>query len=398
MKASGERLTEFIYKLALSVAATFLLLGLVEIASYLVLRYYPRQYDKGEGASVPVPWARIKPSGTERNEEEFQAEANVEYQPWVEWGEKPFQGKTVVIEADGTRRTVNSQCGPGAYTIWMFGGSTLWGDSMPDWETIPSFLAGEYVKHGRPACVRNYGTAAWVNTQEMLKLILELQRAARPPDLVIFYDGANEPCGLYYSGGRVDTHQYDTRFRAPLATMVRRPHGFRYLLATNTYLLLERVRDRLLGQPKIIKPNIPDSAVDAQFKLGYLDNLKIIEALARQYGFRCAFFWQPVMWADQKPLTPDEKLIDHAYAEEYPGLDVVTRKIYALAQREIRPNYFDISDLFAHTHGDLYFDPWHIKGTGAKAVAARMYELVQSDYPRQRAEQNARNLAGKPPL
>lgn len=373
---NGRGIESAVYKLSFSIVVAMVLVGLVEIASYLVLRFYPHPV-----VEAPVRWSQVKPSGTERNREQEQAEWNVEYQPWVEWGLKPFQGRTAVNEPEGTRRTFNSRCAPGAYTIWMFGGSAMWGDSLPDWETIPSFLAAEYAKHGHPVCVRNYGTVAWVNTQEMLKLILELERAARPPSLVIFYDGANEPISLYRARGGVDTHQYDDLLRTALSTLDRRPSGFHYLLDTNTYRLLVRVHQHRVKPKPSEWGRIPDSQVAAQFNLGYLKNLEIVEALARQYGFQCAFFWQPVMWAHQKPLTPDEQEIHRAYVQAYPGLDALTAKIYALAGREKRPDYFNVSDLFAGAHENLYFDPWHTNGTAARAVAERIYELVEKSYP-----------------
>ena len=66
-------------------------------------------------------------------------------------------------------------------------------------------LAEQNDKAGRSVCVRNYGETGWVSTQELIKLMLELKRTGRKPDLVIFYDGANDVY-LPYQYGRVDVH------------------------------------------------------------------------------------------------------------------------------------------------------------------------------------------------
>src|SRR3954451_8179244 len=74
----------------------------------------------------------------------------------------------------------------------MFGGSTLCGIGARDHYTIPSFLS-KMLTQAFPERIRvtNYGTTGFVNTQEMILLIRELQRGCRP-QIVIFYDGYND--------------------------------------------------------------------------------------------------------------------------------------------------------------------------------------------------------------
>ncbi len=80
------------------------------------------------------------------------------------------------------------------------------GRGLPDWLTIPSELALEYSNAGGPACVRNFGVLAWVSMQGVVELMLELKRAPRKPDLVVFYDGINDVFSVYQSG-KIDVHQ-----------------------------------------------------------------------------------------------------------------------------------------------------------------------------------------------
>ena len=66
---------------------------------------------------------------------------NVSYEPYVLWKRAPYRGETVTIDEEGLRLTAHSQCTAQNYTVWLLGGSTMWGAGAPDWLTIPSLLA-----------------------------------------------------------------------------------------------------------------------------------------------------------------------------------------------------------------------------------------------------------------
>ena len=188
-----SRATLFLAKVGLFFASVVILFSAVEIGAFFVRRavsFAPRPETRDMSASSVYqgrPWA-----------EQFWREENIafnreKYWPFVVWM-APFTGSTIVINGDGVRRTFHSHCGdPTAYTIWMFGGSTMLGQGVPDWFTIPSLVAELYEKAGRPACVVNEGELGWANTQEVIELMLKLKRAKRKPNLVIFYDAPMIP-------------------------------------------------------------------------------------------------------------------------------------------------------------------------------------------------------------
>jgi len=180
-----------------------------------------------------APWA-------DRYWREFVSSNRVEYHPYVIWRRRPFVGETINVDSFGLRRTKNTQCSDRSFTIWMFGGSTLWGSGSPDEVTIPSLLAAEYARDGHPVCVRNYGEMAWVSTQEVIKLLLELKHAARKPDLVVFYDGANDGL-LPYQSDWLDGHQNLDRIRMVFEQQLEgRDGSFAWLSRSNTVQLLQR--------------------------------------------------------------------------------------------------------------------------------------------------------------
>jgi hypothetical protein len=176
------------------------------------------------------------------------------YAPYVVWTHAPFNGETIVVDAEGRRRTTGARCEPGARTVYMFGGSTLWGFGVPDNATIPSYLAEAFARDGEPACIVNFGELAWVSTQAVVRLVLALKQAAPPHD-VVFYDGCNDvrTADKY---GAADAHTNFAEIRDWMETRSRQRAGsFAFLTHSNTATLLAR-----LGLRPTIEPPPADRA------------------------------------------------------------------------------------------------------------------------------------------
>ena len=66
-----------------------------------------------------------------------------EYEPVVEYRERPFHGNYLRISANGYREGKESNPwppDPAAFNVMVFGGSTAFGYGLPDEATIPSWL------------------------------------------------------------------------------------------------------------------------------------------------------------------------------------------------------------------------------------------------------------------
>ncbi len=306
---------------------------------------------------------------------EQEASAHLDFRPYIVWQRRPYRGETVVIENERWRRTFHSQCDHDAYTIWMFGGSTMWGVGSPDWGTIPSSLAELYERAGRSVCVRNYGEDGWVSTQEVIALMLELKRAARKPDLVVFYDGANDTF-LPYQSGRVDVHMNFNIIRQQLESEngIRRG-GAAYLRQTNTAQLIFALA-RLLAQPArspLSARTDLDSLARAVVR-NYLQNIDLVDALACRYGFEYAFFWQPLVFTAHKPLTPQEERLGGPKSGTPP--EAWCRKVYELMRSEHRANLFDIEDVFDNVSDQVFLSWCHVVMSGNQIIATRMYQSL----------------------
>jgi lysophospholipase L1-like esterase len=381
-----------ISKISFSIAFTVVLLILIEIISAISFKITEVRQGGLENAqaSAALSVYKSQPWAATYWREEVAA-FKVLYEPYVLWRRAPYKGETIVIEDDGVRRTAHSDCSGQNYTIWIFGGSTMWGAGSPDWLTIPSLLAEQYEKSGAPVCVRNYGTSAWVSTQETIEFMQEMKRASRKPDLVIFYDGANDAFSLYQSG-TIDVPQNNDRIKSklqsgdPMQTGWNHPRSnsiFQMFLDSKTFQSISRIgaslhRARNPSQSSFSR-QLSGDLVQEQMDVAYLKNLDLISVLGRQYGFKYAFFWQPVMLVGRKRLSGEEKIILHKTLATNSGMQETFEKMYSLAQSQTRQDFFDIADALDKRDDTIYIDFAHLSPEGNRLVAERMYGILRQN-------------------
>ena len=114
-----------------------------------------------------------------------------EYDPYVITRVADHDGGHLTITGGARRSYQPEDHHDEVVEIWMFGGSTMFGEGQRDAHTIPSGVARRLEEAGRRATVRNYGRQGYTAWQEML--LFEAELARRPaPDIVVFYDGVNE--------------------------------------------------------------------------------------------------------------------------------------------------------------------------------------------------------------
>ncbi len=298
------------------------------------------------------------------------------YWPFTESKPLGFEGEYVNLEG-WTRRTYAPADLPAdAPVVWMFGGSTTWGEGQRDEYTIASYLARIAEEQGTPIRVVNYGQRGWTHFQEMI-LFEQLLAAEPPPDVAIFYDGANEINAQTLGAKGVPTHtltdQYariltgsgvqgsdeDGRSVPPSAAATA---WTAYAGHSATGKLLRWLRSGL-DQPAGASTLQDDSGgtsgsegedVGTYYEKSVEDAVRAVdvyergrrvtEFLADQAGVRTIFFWQPQMagpaeiWANDNVSEPT----------------------------------IDISDALDDRQ-DVYIDGGHTNEEGAAIVAERIW-------------------------
>ena len=162
----------------------------------------------GEGATVADPRAELPAMEGSPWAEEYFREVQLtpsSYWPFTESRPREFDGEFVNIEGWERLSYVSPDAGEDAPVVWMFGGSTTWGEGQRDEYTIASYLARLAEAEGEPIVVRNFGQRGWTHFQEMI-LFEQLLAAGPAPDVAVFYDGANEINAQSLSVKGVPTH------------------------------------------------------------------------------------------------------------------------------------------------------------------------------------------------
>ena len=299
------------------------------------------------------------------------------YAPFSQVREAPFRGEFINVAEAGFR--VGKDQGPwpparGQYTVFMFGGSTLFGYSVPDDQTIASYLQ-ESLAGGLEVAVRvyNFGTGYHQSTQERA-LFEQLMLAGYVPQLAIFVDGLNE-FAFHYGLAHTDrlTEVCNTRRKSGVAQFIDELPISR--LAT-------WIRRRVAPPPPpapAVKPERTtteggDDGIAARVVQRYLDNRRLIEASAGAYGVKTVFAWQPIP-------TYKYDLSHHHFAEGGFNINRHAAGGYAhfaglLKKRPLGKNFLWCADMQENLSEPLYVDRVHYSAWMNRLIAHRIAELM----------------------
>ena len=376
---------------------TLLLLVLLEAA--LSLAFFARSYATGDPdiedykANADVysdsPWVH-------RYRKEFHESNVMKWVSYVYWRRQPYRGDHINVDSSGIRRSwapATRPPGPSdRATVFMFGGSTMWGAGARDDFTIPSILAKQLAKDGRAFDITNFGEAGYVSTQEVIALLLELQKG-NIPDIVIFYDGFNDTYSAYQQRvaglplnepNRAREFNLSTKKKLKeLRTQVLRDMVDDLSTIRFSRGLVPRWRNRDESKLFANQENAVDSAStggpDALGVLAtYRNNVELVKALAGHYGFRYLFYWQPTIFhkthlteyeeSERKKLHAMESFFLEAY-------DAVRQS--GLTRGGDHPVH-DISRILSDVNDPLYMDFCHLGEPGNELIARRMATDVVS--------------------
>jgi lysophospholipase L1-like esterase len=318
--------------------------------------------------------------------DEFRLARKQRYYPYVGWRRAPFAGKTIRVDQQGIRATPNSDCRPDSYKVFAFGGSTMWGTGSPDWGTIPAYLqAGLQKLRPGPVCVVNYGETAYVSTQSVILLLMQLQ-SGNVPDLVLFYDGPNNVYAAYQSG-RAGVPQNLPQLVAKFEK--GSPTAVEWLTSLASYSLVETLIGRLTpGRPRpedrssrhlatYATMGVDVATLSAAILQEYIGNYQVVTALAQKYGFASFFFVQPIVSMGRKPLTNEEQEIKQRL-EMDEAVNKLCTSVYHQMELESTklPALYSMVHLFDGYDSLLWIDEAHVTPRGNQLVAEEMLDVI----------------------
>ncbi len=287
------------------------------------------------------------------------AATHARWLPYSYWTLVPFQGEFITIDETGIRKTWNAAVNADAPRLRFFGGSTMWGFGARDDFTIPSLAAKLLAEDETPAIVENYAQEGYVSAQDLILFQARLALSDAPA-VAIFYQGFNDVYAAYLRG------------RAGIT------------LREN-----EQVNDvesgRLLrqGQPLFSPLTVDSRAYDwgliatadnsaEEILLRWAGNRRLIQALAADFGVTALFVWQPALFG-KRVHTAGEAQILSELEQSQPGfLELYQNVDRRLRQRLEEEGWQDVillTDLFAASEDEIFFDLVHINEIGNLQVA-----------------------------
>lgn len=307
---------------------------------------------------------------------EYDATRPQRWKSYLYWGRLPsFKGRYVNIDSAGRRITPQAQnAEPPIARVWFFGGSTMWGTAQRDDHTIPAEAARRLIALAGPFNrieVTNFGESGYVTTQELIDLELQLRAGARP-NVVVFYDGIND-VGTTVQYGAPGIPQNESKRVSEFAmgrTLDRTgfARGLKKDLTAEGILLREGFNQLALvdwvkskkGSPPLMFISA-DSAARGAVHV-YAENMRIVEALSKAYGFQAIYVWQPSIHATPKPLTKFEERImsgikNNAFERRIRETQLAVPPIVDSAMATIAPGRFiDATSLFVGDTMSVFVD------------------------------------------
>jgi lysophospholipase L1-like esterase len=385
----GKRFARIWRDAAVVLLNTLVLLALIELAAIAGVRLglfeFLTPVDMAEYDTLPYyqdqDWAR-------RYWHEARLSESYRYAPFVTWEHLPFDGETINVDANGNRVTPDGDCFEEAFTLFTFGGSTMWGWGAPDSETIPAHLQEELKRlMDAPVCVVNYGEDGFVSTQGVIRLMQELQRGT-VPDVVLFYDGINDLFAAYESGSPgAHTMLADVRKRFDA-------HPLRnWLEGTRTYWLITGL---VYGRRDELPPGTRVGRLATGVAGMYLANYRIVQGLSREFGFESFFFWQPHLVVGGKPLSVEEERMRARMSGARVELAQAAHERIARAA-EVSDGLWQMGDVFDEASEQIWIDEWgHVTPVGNRLIARAMAVAIDDRISRASRGTENRGSSGSP--
>ncbi len=297
-------------------------------------------------------------------------EDRLDWHSYVYWRSRPHQGQYINLDEKGIRRTWNlASPSSNQLKIFMFGGSTMWGYGARDDFTIPSLVSKKFssqLTYG--VWVVNFGEIGYVSTQEVIALIQELRRG-NVPDIVVFYDNVNDAWAAIQSGvAGIPQNEFNRVAEFNQRNRLNLRSGFveklaLYRLSRGIVGSFAESPSEASGRRSLLPPPLVNAVVDT-----YLGNIRLVTALAREYGFRAVFYWQPTIYTKENLSKSEQRwyVQSRERVEEYKALNEAMKKKIEFGKFA---NVYDLSELFEDDERTIYVDRFHVSEVGNDKIA-----------------------------
>lgn len=295
---------------------------------------------------------------------------------------------TLFLQSHGVRPTTDNSRSEDPRrnrVIWCFGGSTMRESTDSDDRTIPSQLARILNADGGGLrfTVVNYGVNSFNSLMETKYLQKMLIEATELPDLVIFYDGANDAKYFAENRSAYGHHGY-RKVTALIESYYRSWFGLLKPLNAAMYASFT-----LELYDKLNQVLIPIDSDDPELKR-MLDlterRYDHVNRMVQAYGADFVLFWQPMWWVEGCAVCETVKAREEGPLLTARGTDVVAQNFAvpynALEHRlKSKPYFAEFRTvLCARTTIAYQKDGVHLTDSGREVVADRMAYVLKQRF------------------
>jgi lysophospholipase L1-like esterase len=293
------------------------------------------------------------------------------------------------MNVDGVQPTLHNPTDTGASEaarpprrLWLLGGSTMRGGYVQPGETIPSYLSEIINQPDNPdkVIVTNFGENSFnslLETKYLQKLLIDTDKS---PDLIIFYDGAND-CS-YFDLYRAPQAHYGYRRLQGLIGSYRRSFFSLFqplnnaLYSSYSVQLFDRFRQTVV-------PVYPNNPGPQKFVAETEKRYEHVRRMANAYGAKFLLVWQPIMWVETGNVDPQVRKRERS-------LDVMGARFIRVRENlattydmlmtpiKDKPYFVDFRNALCDRTIPVYEnDGVHLKPQGNKMVATRLAEMLK---------------------
>ena len=287
------------------------------------------------------------------------------------------------VAENGPRPTAHNPAGAPAKNdkiFWLFGGSTMRGATDRDDKTIPSFLAA-VLNEAEPrlaAYLINFGEPSFNCLMETKYLQKALIEDSPLPQVIIFYDGAND-CAYFAQMRTPDAHHGYGQLKG----MVESYHHsfFGLLKPLNAALYSSFTREFYDKIRQGVIPIDPDSPELQQMVAATEKRYDYVQRVASAFGARFLLVWQPCWWVETGRVAKAVKAQEDIVVGRHLALRHNFEVTYnALAARlKDKPYFVDFRNvLCSRTQPTYQPDGIHLEDAGREMVARRLGEVLKA--------------------
>lgn len=296
----------------------------------------------------------------------FKGKPNATTNNW-EFNKFGYRGKAPSVKKDSSE-----------YRIFLLGGSTVVSGNSP----TSTLIEREFSRNGyKNVKVYNWGVVASVSNMAIARIVYEI--SDHSPDLIIFFNGANDMIHPFYG---------DPRPGYPVTFFIYRNNVFfkradEYpgisLLAYNSNLLriffrkyfmnkfthIDRVREDVNYNTDQWRDEIARSYIKSLLKAG---------KISKAFGSEFIAFFQPIFFYKDK-LSDKERQIDFDESKEHHLY--LRKRIRSLAGREKeRLKFIDLSDFYDNIEEQVFIDLVHTNQESKGLIAKEIYKHLIRNF------------------